>query len=122
MRFANEDGSLTDYDASLIEITEKEIATDAGLDGYIYTNTAGDSRQYIPGKFNKKVKKLKTSVLSCHWETEKAEANHAVCVVVKSKDELYFRNTNLPNAPYSSVNDFLANNGYTFKAGTFIKW
>lgn len=51
VRFETEDGELLDYDPSLVEINDGET-TELGknLDGYIYKNQIGDSKNYIPEK------------------------------------------------------------------------
>lgn len=53
VRYENDEGSLTDYDRSLVKIDKGE-KTEAGsdLDGYSYTNKEGDRKHYMPGRLS----------------------------------------------------------------------
>ncbi len=48
VRFENEEGLLTDYDPSLVEITTKDIKTNKKLKKYKYQNNQGDKKHYLP--------------------------------------------------------------------------
>lgn len=53
VRYENEEGNLTDYDASLVPIEEEKSENNISLQGYAYENKAGDSKQYFPEKISK---------------------------------------------------------------------
>lgn len=53
VRYENEEGNLTDYDASLVPIEKEKSENNISLQGYAYENKAGDSKQYFPEKISK---------------------------------------------------------------------
>ena len=48
VRFEDEDGTLVDYDPSLVEINSEETEQSQPLSGYAYENKEGDRKQYLP--------------------------------------------------------------------------
>ena len=48
VRFADEKGSLVDYDPSLVRVKTDTSENGNLLEGYAYENKEGDSRQYMP--------------------------------------------------------------------------
>ena len=52
VRYENEEGNLTDYDASLVPIEKENSENNVSLEGYAYENKAGDSKQYFPDKIS----------------------------------------------------------------------
>lgn len=48
VRFTNEDGELTEYDASLVPVESKVSLNGESLEGYAYENKVGDRKQYLP--------------------------------------------------------------------------
>lgn len=48
VRYEDEDGSLVDYDPSLVEVAEGTSENGEDLSGYVYENASGDKKQYLP--------------------------------------------------------------------------
>lgn len=48
VRFEDSEEKLIDYDPSLVDIIDEDSGQDFSLQGYAYTNQAGDMKHYIP--------------------------------------------------------------------------
>lgn len=54
IRYEDENGELTDYDSSLVAVSEEKSTDGADLEGYAYENAKGDKKSYIPEKIDDK--------------------------------------------------------------------